>query len=553
MKRRNFRISSVAKEVMRMIQDLCNLAGYGVHSGINVGEKGNAAANYILGKLHAAGLKDVKLEPIKLNSPFAETYEVIVEVDGKEILLSELCSPLQWTVGSPPEGITGELAYLGVGAASDFELVDVAGKIALIDEKFARGYIPSAKDATVTAKNKGAIAVFRANLQVDSPQQQKGEGTPTELFPIPVYCFSKSGGDYLRNLAVSGTPHVVKIKLNVPHKVYDAFNVVFELPGNGSSNEVILAGTHYDTGHFTGAVDNNGSVALLIQWAKYFASKPTESRNRDMLFAWCLGHDFDLNSGHFQFAEAHKDRLARAIVWDVDHAVGGTRYVYDETEGKIVPREGETCEFYIISNNYTFSRLAAFTMDKYGFVCTQNRFNSFGSGPQWGMAPPASPWVNVASIPLYYHSALDTPDKITLDQIRRAYAAHIEILENIDRTPEGFLFYDNISKTRPNKPPQVSIAVLSDTVKVGDSVKVWNDETRFYDDKTSYHYPALPEWAGTAWDWGDGTPITVGGPTATHAYQNPGTYEITMKFTDTEGATATATKEIRILPLPSTV
>jgi hypothetical protein len=164
-----------------------------------------------------------------------------------------------------------------------------------------------------------------------------------------------------------------------------------------------------------------------------------------------------------------------------------------------------------------------------------------------------SPWVNVASIPLYYHSALDTPDKITLDQIRRAYAAHIEILENIDRTPEGFLFYDNISKTRPNKPPQVSIAVLSDTVKVGDSVKVWNDETRFYDDKTSYHYPALPEWAGTAWDWGDGTPITVGGPTATHAYQNPGTYEITMKFTDTEGATAMATKEIRILPLPSTV
>jgi hypothetical protein len=240
-------------------------------------------------------------------------------------------------------------------------------------------------------------------------------------------------------------------------------------------------------------------------------------------------------------------------VWDVDHAVGGIRYAYDETKGKIVPVEGETCEFFIISNNYTFTRLAAFTMDKYGFICTQNRFRSSAGGPQWGMAPTTSPWVNVASVPLYYHSTLDTPDKITLDQLERAYSAHIEILENIDRTPEGFLFYDNISKTRANKPPRVSIAVLSDRVRVGDTVRVWNDETRFYDDKTSYHHPALPEWAGTTWDWGDDTPVTVGGPMATHIYENPGDYTITLTFTDTEAAVATATKEITVLSLPSKV
>jgi hypothetical protein len=552
-KRKISGISAISEEIMGMIQNLCDIAGYGLHSGIRPGEKADAAANYILGKLHAAGLKDARLEPIKVNSPFPEKYEVMVEVKDKEILMSELCVPLQWTAGTPPEGITGELAYLGDGSASYFKLTDVAGKIALIDEKFMRGFRSTGADATVTAKNEGAVAVFRANMLVDSPQQQKGEGTPTHIFPIPVFCFSKSGGDYLRALAVSGTPHIVKMKLDVPHKVYDAYNVVYELPGRGSANEVILAGTHYDTGHFTGAVDNNGSVALMIKLAEYFASKPTESRGRDMLFAWCLGHDFDLNSGHYQFAEAHKDQLTKAIVWDIDHAVGGIRYVYDETKGKIVPVEGETCEFYIISNNYTYTRLAAFTMDKYGFICTQNRFRSFGGGPQWGMAPITSPWVNVASIPLYYHSMLDTPDKITLDQIERAYAAHIEILENIDRTPEGFLFYDNISKTRPNKPPQVSIAVLSDRVRAGDAVKVWNDETRFFDDKTGYHYPALPEWAGTTWDWGDATPVTIDGPMATHVYENPGNYTITLKFTDTEGAIATATREITVLPLTTKV
>ena len=96
-------------------------------------------------------------------------------------------------------------------------------------------------------------------------------------------------------------------------------------------------GTHYDTGHFTGAVDNNGSVALMIKWAEYFANKPQELRNREMIFAWCLGHDFDLNSGHYQFAAAHEEQLLKAIVWYVDHAVGGFRYVYDESRGKIVP------------------------------------------------------------------------------------------------------------------------------------------------------------------------------------------------------------------------
>jgi hypothetical protein len=550
MKKKRFSIPPAAKEIMRMTQELCDIAGYGIRSGIHIGKTGDAAANYILGKLHAAALTSARFEPIKVNNPFPEKYEVTVEVDGKQVPLTEKCFPLQWTVGTPPEGITGELAYVGDGSASNFRLVNVAGKIAMIDEKMMRGWIATAKDATVTAKDKGAVAVFRANLQVDSPQQQKGEGTPADIIPVPVFCFSKSGGDYLRELAVSGRPHTVKVKLDVPHQVYDAYNVVLELPGNGSSDEVILVGSHYDTGHFTGAVDNNATVALMIKWAEYFAAKPKESMNRTMLFAWCYGHDFDLNSGHYQFAAAHKEQLKKAIVWDVDHAAGGIRYVYDEAKGKIVPVEGETCEFYIISNNYTFTRLVAFTMDKYGFICTQNRFLSWGSGPQWGMAPITSPWVNVASIPLYYHSTLDTPDKITLEQLGSAYAAHIEILENIERTPEGFLFYDNISKTRPNIPPRASIAVLSDRVRVGDTVKAWNDETRFYDDKTSYHYPALPEWAGTTWDWGDATPITVGGPTATHIYENPGTYTITMKFTDTEGATATATREITVSILP---
>jgi hypothetical protein len=533
-------------EVQKMLYDLCDIAGYGIHAGTNRQPKADQAANYILNALNRRGLK-AKLEPITANSPYPRKFEMIANVEGQPSR-AITCFPLQWTVGTPPEGITGELAYVGDGSASNFVTVNVSGKIALIDEKMMRGFSPTgrANNAVINAKNNGAIAVIRAGLQLDCPQFQKNDPTtPPNIFPIPVFSVGKSEGDYLRNLAQSGMNHAIKMVLDVPQEAFDAYNVVYELPGNGSMDEVILVGTHYDTGMFTGAVDNNGSVALMIAWAEYFHRKPRASRNRDMIFAWLFGHDFDNNTGHFQFADAHKEQLKKAIVWDVDHAAAGTRYFFDETTGEIVPTT-EDNEFYIISNNYTFTRLGAFTMDKYGFVCTQNRFGSSGGGPQRGMAPTTSPWVNFATIPMYYHSILDTPEKITLDQLHRAYLAHIEILENVDATPEGYLRYDNIDPTRPNTPPEVRIEILSSTVRVGDLVLVWNDSYFYRDDKTAYHYPGVPYWAGSTWDWGDETPVTIGGPMVNHVYGNPGTYTITLTFTDTEGASGTATREITV-------
>jgi hypothetical protein len=539
-----------AEDSMAMLYDLCTIAGYGIHSGIHPGPKADEAAQYILKKLRQSGLPEARLEQVKVNNPFPDQFEVTVEVEGKgKRLISGF--PLPWTVGTPPKGMTGELAYVGCGYKSDFERVDVRGKIALVEHRHYRhtstasGPIDSWAGAVVTAQHKGATAVFLAELQVDGPKIKWQPGTPQSLFPIPGFSTGKSEGAYMREVASSGNPHKVHYTLSVPHNVVNCFNVVAELPGNGSSDEVILVATHYDT-VFTGAIDNNSSVALMIKWAEYFASKNRESRNRDMIFAFCIGHDsFDNNAGHYQFAERHKDRLTKAIVWDVDHSAGGTRYV--EVEGELQPT-AETSEIYTIADNYTFARIASFYLDKYGFVNTIDQFRSPGGGPNWGVAPTDSPWVNSASITRFYHSSLDTPEKITLDQLKRAYAAHIEILEAVDRTPEGFLRYDTVDKTRPNTPPKVRIAVLSDTVRVGDTIWVANDDTFFYDDKTCYRYPGVPEWAFLKWDWGDGT-ITLGsGTPANHVYERPGVYTITMTLTDTESGEGRDTKKITVLP-----
>ena len=425
-----------AQEIMQMMEDLCNISGYGIYSGIHPGPKADQAAHYILQKLQSAGL-NATLQPVKINNGFPTAFGITVNVAG-EGSRSISGFPYLWTVGTPVGGITGQLAYVGAGAKSNFELVNVNGKIALIDHVFYRHYDTAGDSsgsgavvgAVTTAQKKGAIAVICAEEEVDGPRIKWLPGTPTNLFPIPCFSVGKSEGDYLRNLAVSGKSHTVNYQLSVPkNDVVDSFNVVAELPGNGSMDEVILVATHYDT-VFTGAIDNLSSDALMINLAKYFASKPQEQRNRDMIFALCIGHDaFDGNSGHYQFGEKYRDRLGNAIVWDVDHAVGGTKYV--NIGGKLYPTT-ETSEMYTMANNYAFARLTSFYYDKYEFVSTVDAFRSPGSGPNGGVAPTNSPWVNIASITMFYHSMLDTPEKITLDQVKRAYAAHIEILEAVD-------------------------------------------------------------------------------------------------------------------------
>ena len=536
-----------AEEAMDMMYDLCDIAGYGIHSGVHPGPKADEAATYIREKLWKAGLKDAHFETVQVNNAFPDFFEMTVNVEGEEQSRSISGFPLSWTVGTSPEGITGELVYVGDGSASNFEIEDVSGKIALIDHKHFRHTSTASDGAVNLAKEKGAIAVILAETQVDGPKIKWQPGTPDNLLPIPCFSVGKSEGAYLRDLATSNKSHVVRYIVSFPYNVVDCYNVVAKLPGNGSMDENILVGTHYDT-VFTGAIDNMSSVALMIKWAEYFASKPQKSRNRDMIFAFCVGHDsHDMNSGHRQFAEQHAAELENAIVWDVDHAPGGIRYV--EVNGELVATD-ETSEIYTIANNYTFARIASFYLDKYGFVNTIDEFRSRGSGPAYFISPTNNPWVNSASITRYYHSSLDTPEKITLDQMERAYAAHIEILEFVDSTPEGFLRYDTIDPTRPNVAPEVRIAVLSDTVRVGDTVWVANDDTVFYDDKTCYRYPGVPEWACLNWDWGDGT-VTVGsGTPATHVYTEPGTYTITMTMTDTEGETATDMIDITVLSMP---
>jgi hypothetical protein len=156
--------------------------------------------------------------------------------------------------------------------------------------------------------------------------------------------------------------------------------------------------------------------------------------------------------------------------------------------------------------------------------------------------------------PWFYHSIFDTPDKITLDQIERTFPVNVEILENIDRTPEGYLIYADINTARdvPTTPPTIGVVLFKDTVLVGDPTIAWLDYLHY--DRVVHGWPQLPDFAGITWDWGDGTVTlsgtALGGLTATHVYKAPGTYTVTTTLTDLKGVKGTTTNTVTVVVDP---
>jgi hypothetical protein len=66
------------QDVQQMLLELCDIAGYGIHSGIHPGPKADKAANYILDKLRMAGLANARLDLVKVNDVFPKSFSMNV-------------------------------------------------------------------------------------------------------------------------------------------------------------------------------------------------------------------------------------------------------------------------------------------------------------------------------------------------------------------------------------------------------------------------------------------------------------------------------------------
>lgn len=95
---------------------------------------------------------------------------------------------------------------------------------------------------------------------------------PERYLKIPVVCITKEEGDSLLSMMKDGDVAArIETEVEVTERL-DSYNVVAILEGDGTTNEEVAIGAHYDS-WFQGAADNCAPAAIVLELARIFQAQ----------------------------------------------------------------------------------------------------------------------------------------------------------------------------------------------------------------------------------------------------------------------------------------
>lgn len=220
----------------------------------------DASVDYVANALRGNGF-DVQTPEFEVRLPFAD--EPALTVGGEKIT----ARPLNFTIGTPPEGVAGPLVPARVEDSpgctpADYDGLPVRGSIVLVD----RGTCPFSEKEKAAAE-RGALALIVANNEEgDEMGGTLGEQTGVK---IPVISITKDAGAQLR-----ADPGETTIKLNAGVRVEQTRNVIAQTK-TGDTGNVVLVGAHLDSVPEGPGINDNGSgVAAVLETALQLGSSP---------------------------------------------------------------------------------------------------------------------------------------------------------------------------------------------------------------------------------------------------------------------------------------
>lgn len=244
----------------------------------------DASVDYVVNTLRDNGF-DVQTPEFDVRIPFAE--EPSLTVGGATIA----ASPLNFTIGTPPEGISGPLVPARVEDSpgctpSDYDGLPVAGAVVLVD----RGTCPFSEKESAAAE-RGAVALIVANNEEgDEMGGTLGERTEVQ---IPVISITKASGDRLRT-----DPADTTIKLHAGVNTERTRNVIAQTK-TGSTDNVVMLGAHLDSVPEGPGINDNGSgVSAVLETALQLGSSP-EVNNAVRFGFWGAEEDGLLGSSDY--------------------------------------------------------------------------------------------------------------------------------------------------------------------------------------------------------------------------------------------------------------
>ena len=219
-----------------------------------------ASVAYVADALRSKGF-EVQLPEFELRLPFADAPTVTV--GGAEFA----AKPLEYTIGTPPDGVSGPLLGARVEdtpgcTATDYDRLPVTGAVVLVD----RGQCPFAAKQAAAAE-RGALALIVAN-NIDGEQSSATLGRDTQV-RIPVIGVSKADGARMR-----AQPGETTIKLNAGVRTMKTRNIIAQTK-TGSTADVVMVGGHLDSVPAGPGINDNGSgVAAVLETALQLGSSP---------------------------------------------------------------------------------------------------------------------------------------------------------------------------------------------------------------------------------------------------------------------------------------
>ncbi len=384
-----------AKGALRHIEELSAIGNR------FVGTEGDARAiEYVSAEFEKLGLR---VDHTDIEVPSFVEGRVELRLIGNDRRLDAIAA--YFSPGTPPEGITADLVFVGDGEDADYHGVDVKDKIVVLQEsglgysKFWLGTFAA------RAAERGALAMvvihpmpwpYRMSMEAGN------SAIENRFLPerIPAVCVSSIDGAVLMMAIGSGQSRVwLKADLDRPIKrscCISGFLTGMELP-----NERVAVLAHRDNGFPPGANDNGSGSGTMLEVARVLSShKP----RRTVEFISSTAEE-GVTQGIWAYIQAHRSDLKQMkALLDLDmFGVGGRLNLVDvglwpdceplkHTEWLL-----QLLEEIADDLGYHLGRMTA----GWG-VAESGRFLAEGVPAAWF-------W---RADDMYYHSMHDTPDKI---------------------------------------------------------------------------------------------------------------------------------------------
>ncbi|WP_460356263.1 M28 family metallopeptidase [Mycobacterium sp. ZZG] len=222
----------------------------------------DASVDFIAKALRDKGFQ-VETPEFEVRIPWAEEPSLTVAGSKAE------ARPLQFTIGTGPEGVSGPLVAARAEdtpgcTAEDYDGLPVRGAVVLVD----RGACPFGGKQAVAAE-RGAVALIVANNE-SGPDLGAGTLGETTDVKIPVISVSKEVGEQLRGQQGATTV----INLNAGVRQERTRNVIAQTT-TGSTADVVMVGAHLDSVEEGPGINDNGSgVAAVLETALQLGTSP---------------------------------------------------------------------------------------------------------------------------------------------------------------------------------------------------------------------------------------------------------------------------------------